>query len=113
MRAQAIDLIDEAGSRVRIAAYNARKRAAAKEDPKVDEYLQVRRRVCKCVCVRVRVCVCVRVRVCVCGACRACAGVGRPPGASCRGRATTARAARREHPPPPRLLLRAPPQRAC
>lgn len=38
---QAIDLIDEAGSRVRIAAYNARKGAASKEDPKVDEYLQV------------------------------------------------------------------------
>lgn len=38
---QAIDLIDEAGSRVRIAAYNARKGAATKEDPKVDEYLQV------------------------------------------------------------------------
>jgi hypothetical protein len=38
---QAIDLIDEAGSRVRIAAYNARKDAATKEDPKVDEYLQV------------------------------------------------------------------------
>lgn len=40
---QAIDLIDEAGSRVRIAAYNARKDAATKEDPKVDEYLQVGR----------------------------------------------------------------------
>lgn len=39
---QAIDLIDEAGSRVRIAAYNARKGSATKEDPKVDEYLQVR-----------------------------------------------------------------------
>lgn len=38
---QAIDLIDEAGSRVRIAAYNARKGSAVKEDPKVDEYLQV------------------------------------------------------------------------
>lgn len=38
---QAIDLIDEAGSRVRIAAFNARKGASSKEDPKVDEYLQV------------------------------------------------------------------------
>lgn len=39
---QAIDLIDEAGSRVRISAYNARKEGAVREDPKVDEYLQVR-----------------------------------------------------------------------
>lgn len=39
---QAIDLIDEAGSRVRISAYNARKDGAMREDPKVDEYLQVR-----------------------------------------------------------------------
>jgi hypothetical protein len=38
---QAIDLIDEAGSRVRISAYNARKEGAVREDPKVDEYLQV------------------------------------------------------------------------
>lgn len=38
---KAIDLIDEAGSRVRIAAFNARKGASSKEDPKVDEYLQV------------------------------------------------------------------------
>eukprot|EP00879_Flechtneria_rotunda_P003032 GHRR01003252.1.p1 GENE.GHRR01003252.1~~GHRR01003252.1.p1 ORF type:complete len:659 (+),score=207.75 GHRR01003252.1:506-2482(+) len=38
---KAIDLIDEAGSRVRIAAYNTRKDSAAREDPKVDEYLQV------------------------------------------------------------------------
>jgi hypothetical protein len=41
-RLQAIDLIDEAGSRVRISAYNARKEGAVREDPKVDEYLQVR-----------------------------------------------------------------------
>jgi hypothetical protein len=39
---QAIDLIDEAGSRVRISAYNARKEGTLREDPKVDEYLQVR-----------------------------------------------------------------------
>lgn len=38
---QAIDLIDEAGSRVRISAYNARKDGRAQADPKVDEYLQV------------------------------------------------------------------------
>jgi ATP-dependent Clp protease ATP-binding subunit ClpC len=38
---KAIDLIDEAGSRVRISAYNARKEGAVREDPKVDEYLQV------------------------------------------------------------------------
>eukprot|EP00878_Enallax_costatus_P005308 GHUV01005575.1.p1 GENE.GHUV01005575.1~~GHUV01005575.1.p1 ORF type:complete len:786 (+),score=251.59 GHUV01005575.1:565-2922(+) len=38
---KAIDLIDEAGSRVRISAYNARKEGRAQADPKVDEYLQV------------------------------------------------------------------------
>ncbi|KAF6252630.1 ClpD chaperone, Hsp100 family [Scenedesmus sp. NREL 46B-D3] len=39
---KAIDLIDEAGSRVRISAYNARKVGEVREDPKVDEYLQDR-----------------------------------------------------------------------
>ena len=38
---KAIDLIDEAGSRVRIAAFNARRASQTREDPKVDEYLQV------------------------------------------------------------------------
>jgi ATP-dependent Clp protease ATP-binding subunit ClpC len=38
---KAIDLIDEAGSRARIAAYEARRAAHAREDPKVQEYLQV------------------------------------------------------------------------
>ncbi|WIA36448.1 hypothetical protein OEZ86_007755 [Tetradesmus obliquus] len=38
---KAIDLIDEAGSRVRISAYNARKEGTLREDPKIDEYLQV------------------------------------------------------------------------
>ncbi len=39
--AQAIDLVDEAGSRVRITAYQARRSLAEHESPKVHEYLQV------------------------------------------------------------------------
>ena len=39
---KAIDLIDEAGSRVRISAYEARRDMRQREDPKVREYLQVR-----------------------------------------------------------------------
>jgi len=38
---KAIDLIDEAGSRVRISAYEARRDMRQREDPKVREYLQV------------------------------------------------------------------------
>lgn len=38
---KAIDLIDEAGSRVRIAAYSARRQMEVRENPKVAEYLQV------------------------------------------------------------------------
>lgn len=38
---QAIDLLDEAGSRVRIEAYTARKNMSVKESPKIREYLQV------------------------------------------------------------------------
>lgn len=38
---QAIDVIDEAGSRVRIAAYNSRRHQNKREDPKIREYLQV------------------------------------------------------------------------
>lgn len=38
---QAIDLLDEAGSRVRIQAYTARKELNKRESPKIREYLQV------------------------------------------------------------------------
>jgi ATP-dependent Clp protease ATP-binding subunit ClpC len=38
---QAIDLLDESGSRVRIAAYTARKELNKRESPKIREYLQV------------------------------------------------------------------------
>jgi ATP-dependent Clp protease ATP-binding subunit ClpC len=41
---KAIDLIDEAGSRVRISAYEARRSKRQREDPKVREYLQVRQK---------------------------------------------------------------------
>mmetsp|Transcript_10026 Transcript_10026/g.21446 ORF Transcript_10026/g.21446 Transcript_10026/m.21446 type:complete len:958 (+) Transcript_10026:149-3022(+) len=38
---KAIDLIDEAGSRVRITAYDARRKMRERENPKIREYLQV------------------------------------------------------------------------
>jgi ATP-dependent Clp protease ATP-binding subunit ClpA len=39
--AQAIDLMDEAGSRARITAYTARQRSVQRESPKLRDYMQV------------------------------------------------------------------------